>query len=378
MSVDNSLTTFKAIANFVTCLNEVFGNSHKPLKLYAHLLSKTTLMHEKPIQKHLQAISNFCISNREAIASKDIQQLSQSTIVYSHRVYINLQVIMLEADSETLPMIWQHLLILSALTDPTGKAKEILKEMINDNNTNKSEANFLNDIIGKVESHVNPDSSPMEAVTSILQSGVFTDLIGGMGTGIQDGSLDLSKLMGTVQKMVGTISEPQNGGNNPSEKNENATPETPSATPPVDPMSLISNMMANMGNNANPNAPPGMPDLGALMGNMGNNANPNAPPGMPDLGALMANMANMGNNANPNAPPGMPDLGALMGMIGPMMGPILSSLNQPNTMPNTMPNLPTNETVVDKVQQAETLNSNLPLIEELPNESPADSIVEID
>jgi hypothetical protein len=51
---DASLITFKAIANFSNCLDEVFGEEQRSLKLYAHLINKTTIAHEKPILKHMK------------------------------------------------------------------------------------------------------------------------------------------------------------------------------------------------------------------------------------------------------------------------------------------------------------------------------------
>ena len=45
----------------------------------------------------------------------------------------------------------------------------------------------------------------MEAVSQILSSGIFTDLITGMGSGMKDGSLDIGKMMGTVQKLCSTM-----------------------------------------------------------------------------------------------------------------------------------------------------------------------------
>ena len=64
--VDTSLVTFKAISNFTTSLEEVFGKEERPLKLYVHLISKTTLSHEKAIQKHIEAFRFFCTANRDA------------------------------------------------------------------------------------------------------------------------------------------------------------------------------------------------------------------------------------------------------------------------------------------------------------------------
>ena len=47
----------------------------------------------------------------------------------------------------------------------------------------------------------------MDAVTKILNSGVFSDIITGMNTKVETGNLDLSKLMETVQNMCSTIEE---------------------------------------------------------------------------------------------------------------------------------------------------------------------------
>lgn len=251
---DNSLVTFKAISNFTTCLSEVFGNSNRALKLYAHLISKTTLSHDIPIQKHITAVKDFCVANRDAILTKSSNKIN-GEIKYSQRVYIDIKEIFTQSDIDTREIIWKHLLTLSALTDPTARAKEMLKE------TGKNavnEADFLSNIIGKVEEHVDPNANPMDAVSSIMKSGIFTELVGGMGNGLQDGSLDLSKLMGTVQKMVTTLNDGVESQGNSKDGS--------------DPSEIMNTMMANIsaGGNGNSSTPPnGMPDISAIMGMVG-------------------------------------------------------------------------------------------------------------
>jgi hypothetical protein len=198
-NVDTSLVTFKAISNFITSLAEVFPKQ-RSLKLYAHLIGKTTLAHDKAIKKHIDAFTE----------EKNHANIQNGNIMYSERVFIDIDSIFAESDAETMDVIWNHLLTISALVDPTGKARQILKEnTVSGDST--SEAKFLENIIGKVEEHVDPNANPMEAVSSIMQSGVFTELVGGMGNGLQDGSLDLGKLMGTVQSMVTTLGNEQGG-----------------------------------------------------------------------------------------------------------------------------------------------------------------------
>ena len=212
---DTSLITFKAISNFTSDLGSVFSDTHRSLKLYSHLINKTTISHDKPIQKHIDAFKSFCVSNREAIADKNIKGLKQHRITYSKRVFIDMNNILKEADKETVSIIWKHLLTISAIVDPTGKARKILKECSEKKgmDSDGTEIDFLSDIISKVEQNVDPNANPLDAVSSIMKSGVFTDLVNGMGDGLQNGSLDLNKLMGTVQKMVTKLdSEKQDGG----------------------------------------------------------------------------------------------------------------------------------------------------------------------
>lgn len=249
MSADTSLITFKAIADFTTCLGEVF--TQRSLKLYVHLITKTTLAHHEPIQKHINAFRKFCRANRDAIAEKNAAKLVEKSITYSQRVFINMELIFKQADVDTAKVIWTHLLTISALVDPTGKARQILKDT-SDTGQN-TEADFLSNIIGKVEEHVDPNANPMEAVASIMSSGIFTDLVGGMGNGLQDGSLDLGKLMGTVQTMVSGLSA-QAGGD--SEAGE--------------PLELINTMMGSLSAGANSEGvPQGAPNLSGMLNMMG-------------------------------------------------------------------------------------------------------------
>tara|TARA_Y100000389_G_scaffold91501_1_gene88080 strand:- start:1729 stop:2649 length:921 start_codon:yes stop_codon:yes gene_type:complete len=248
-NVDTSLVTFKAISNFTTSLAEVFPKQ-RSLKLYAHLIGKTTLAHDKAIKKHIDAFTSFCVSNRSALEEKNHINIQNAKIVYSERVFIDIDGIFAEADTETMDVIWNHLLTISALVDPTGKARQILKEnTVSGDST--SEAKFLENIIGKVEEHVDPNANPMEAVSSIMQSGVFTELVGGMGNGLQDGSLDLGKLMGTVQSMVTTLGNEQGGVGESKEGN---------------PMEMLSGMMGAL--NEGSGSDGDMSSLVSMMGPM--------------------------------------------------------------------------------------------------------------
>jgi len=250
-SSDYNLLAFKSISDFVKQLCEIFAKKNHSLKLYEHLLNKTTLSHEKSIKKHIELFKIFCIANREAILTKNSKILVQNKVEYSTRVYIDFSNIFSDSDNETTSVIWKHLLTISALVDPAGKAKEILK-----NKTDSKEANFLSDIINKVETNVTPGSNPLEAMSSIMSSGVFNDLISGMNTGIQSGDLDLGKLMGTVQTMCASLSI--NDGDSEAKNN---------------PLDMINSLVSNMQNNDNPE----LKDLTSILGPMLSTLNIPAP-----------------------------------------------------------------------------------------------------
>ena len=239
-----SLVIFKAICNFTNDLGEVFSKKHRPLKLYVHLINKTTISHNKPIQKHVEAFKLFCVDNRNAIFEKKTENLVRTTISYSETVYIDIKYIFSIADSECTDIIWQHLLTISALVDPESNAKDILKE---EKLNTKSESDFLADVISKVENNVDTNANPMEAITSIMQSGIFTDLVSGMGKGIENGSLDLGKLMGSAQQMISKLSD-EAGDHQGGEQATN----------------MINTMMSNMSNSEQG----GVPDISALLGPM--------------------------------------------------------------------------------------------------------------
>ena len=287
---DTSLISFKSIATFTKDLAEMYALNQRSLKLYRHLINKTTIAHDKPIKKHIQAFRDFCVANRDAITTMDEKKFVTNRVVYSDRVYIDFKDIFKLADSQTKVIIWKHFLTISALVDPAGKAKEVLK-----NSNSGKEGDFLSDIITKVEKHVDPNANPMEAVNSIMKSGIFNDLIGGMNDGLQSGSLDLGKLMGTVQSMVTSLGEKSGD----SEGGDQA-------------MNVINTMIGSMMGGAGGAGASGGADGASGGADSGGG-------GMPDIasmmGPLLAGLTGGGGGAGSSG--GMPDLASMMsGLMG--------------------------------------------------------------
>lgn len=244
MNEDTVLIGFKAICNFINDLESVYGNKHKPLRLYKRLVNHTQISHDNIIRKHIGLFQQFCVSNQEALSEQNREKLVEKRIEYSERVYVDIGFILGVADGETTPVIWKHLLTISAIVDPTGRAKEILKKSVQEGKSGKEETDFLTSIISKVEKTVKPNANPMEAVSSLMQSGVFTEMMSDMSSK----KFDLTKLLGAVQGMVATL------GNQVGDD-----PEAKQA------MGMLNNVVGSMGNGG---APPDMAGMMQMMQTM--------------------------------------------------------------------------------------------------------------
>lgn len=202
----NNLVAFKTISNFVKDLNTVMGEKKHNIALYSRLVEKTTISHEEPIRKHVAAFTGYCISNRDSILEKDVAKITSPRIEYSDKVYLDMVDIFEASDAETKEAIFQHLLAISAVVDPGSNAKKILREAIEKKGSsdNKEEV-FLNKLITKVESAVDPEAikDPLTAVTSILTNGSFREVFSELQSGIGNGTLDMGKMLGAMSGMMG-------------------------------------------------------------------------------------------------------------------------------------------------------------------------------
>jgi hypothetical protein len=205
---NNSILVFKAITSFITDLHNEFGSKYKGITLYHRLLEKTGLVHTGPIMKHIECFTIFFSKNEDAMKTQEASKLVETRIIYSERVYVDVLNVLQNTDKDSSLIIWQHLLNIWGLIDPSSHAKNTLKELLKEDESKESD--FLSNIIQKVEQSVDPSklntNNPMEMVSSLMQSGTFNDLISGMQKGLSDGSLDMGKLMGSVQGMMSKMS----------------------------------------------------------------------------------------------------------------------------------------------------------------------------
>lgn len=206
--VKNDLIVFKAINNFINQLAEQFGKNHKPLSLYHRLVKQTPVSNTAVIHKHVNIWRQFCIANRDLILNKNYKDFKETTISYSERVFINLKYVFgLVKDHEILGTMWKHLMYIAALLDPGSRAKDILKESMRTTSIkdDSKEAEFINSIISSVENSDIDASNPMGAISSLMSSGLLGNMMGNMMGNMQNGNLDMGKLFGLVQTMIGSM-----------------------------------------------------------------------------------------------------------------------------------------------------------------------------
>jgi hypothetical protein len=166
-------------------------------------------MHEEPIKKHVSLFYQFVKANEEAIMEKDASKFNSYSIFYSEKVGIDLKEIFDWADTQEKNAIFKHLLALLAVLDPSSSAKELLKKEIDSKKKKGEEGNeemFLKNIIDKVSSEMDTDlDNPMQLMSKMMTSGVFKDIVEDMNSSLSEGSLDMGKMVNTMQMIMGNL-----------------------------------------------------------------------------------------------------------------------------------------------------------------------------
>ena len=225
---EDTIFLFKCIVDFIHCLRDLYGENQHSLELYDLLMEKTGIVHEEPIKKHIHLFYEFVRENEEAILENSPTLIKKWKIEYSDKVYIDLKPIFEYCSESDMKVLWEHLLTLLAVLIPTSQAKQILKQQknkkkkknqkTNKKNSNSGETNeddFLSNIMDKVGKHIDPSktSNPAEMMTGIMSSGLFGELMEDMNKGMSSGDLDINKMMGSLQGMIGNLSTMMDNAN---------------------------------------------------------------------------------------------------------------------------------------------------------------------
>lgn len=209
---------FNAIKSFVTEINSIYGAHYKPLALYGRLIEKTNISHTIPVNKHVNAFRKFMVANRNAIYNMNEQEFKPHKIQYNDNVYFNVKTIMNMADPDTQQVIWQHLLVLSALLDPESKAKQRIKEhqlalSQSDEGTMAPGMDpMLSGIMNMVSSAMMDGGSGSgsgggmgdmgQVFGQIMSSGILPKMMTTISSSVKDGQLDIGSIVSSVQSLA--------------------------------------------------------------------------------------------------------------------------------------------------------------------------------
>jgi len=212
---NNTALAFNTICNFIRDLSASFGNKQKSLLLYGHLIEKTGLIHIDPVKKHINIFKKYTEENQEAIENRDKSKFNSTSISYSDKVAIDLKGVFSMCDKEEEKVVWNHLLTISAVLNPLGNAKQILKDLTASSSAKKgggsdlNEDNFLKNIMDKIGSEVeNYDTenmNPMQMIGSMMSSGALNDIFQSISSGLNEGNLDMGSMMNSMQSLVGNL-----------------------------------------------------------------------------------------------------------------------------------------------------------------------------
>jgi hypothetical protein len=167
------------------------GENHINIQLYNRLLEKTTLTNTTSIEKHISIFKEFCVSNNESIINRNYNEFESEGVNFSDNIYINFKNVFEEGNEEDCDRLWGMLNNFAKKTKPRDN-------------------NFLANLMGKIEGSVDVNTSnPMEAITSMMSSGVFTDLVGTMTSGLSNGDITLGSLFGQMNDLAGNLGDGQ-------------------------------------------------------------------------------------------------------------------------------------------------------------------------
>lgn len=211
-------TTFSSISCLLNDLKELNKNN-RPLALYNRLVQKLSQEDENIIKKHVDIFKNFLSQYSDIILNKKTLP-EDAEIVFRKKgdkidIYVDIGKIYKNAPEEERTNIMKHLLTLHELILPGKGALEKLENPLTELgiDTSTNEGKFVQNIFEQAKPVAeNIDSSdPSELFTSILSSGLFKNMATDLKSQMDTGSLDVSKLFGTMQSLMTNLTTSAQG-----------------------------------------------------------------------------------------------------------------------------------------------------------------------
>lgn len=226
MDAEDSKVAFRAIRDFVDDLWDLFDNKSKkttPLGLYRRLTQ--CIKEDEPgpgIDKCLSGFRLFLTTYSGCLSDPNemMETIPRDTVIRygtSKNVYLEIQKYLYQTKGDDREVIRQHLLTIAAIIEPSEEALASLENAGNilgkmGLNDDSNESKFIGNIMGRARSameNVNTED-PSEAIMGLLGSGLVPDIIQGLQSGVENGSLDMNKLLGGLQGAMASMGVPGN------------------------------------------------------------------------------------------------------------------------------------------------------------------------
>jgi len=206
---------YSAVISFVEELWDVFGEKTEisPLALYNRLLNHIKLGDKESINRCLTGFRYFVATYNDNLINDDMDNIPKNAkITYgtSDKIYIEMGKFIKNSDSDTCDVIRQHLLTISAILESDGEKAKILEDTLHKLNidTNTNEGKFVSDIMGKAHSamaNMDDVQDPTAAIASLMQSGLLSDLTTGIQQGVENGNMDVGRLLSSMQGAINNL-----------------------------------------------------------------------------------------------------------------------------------------------------------------------------
>lgn len=237
---------YAKILSFVNEVKNAFTD--EPIQLYYKLLKHTSISNTDAIIKHNEIFKKWILTNSVAIKDNNIKDCTEEGITFSARVYIPIKKIAISADKDTYDALCTHLQLLLFQFQPS---EDLANALISHESKPSGESEFINNFMTKIETNFKDKqfNNPMEAMMDMFSSGVFTELVDTMKEGVTNKSLNLNKLLGDVQGMVGTMSPNAPDLTQMAGMMGSGSTSSPSQPNIGDMMGMMSSMMNMLGGN---------------------------------------------------------------------------------------------------------------------------------
>lgn len=201
---------FDAISQFVNDLWEVFGNNKKitPLALYKRIIEHINKKSDiKAVERAVTPFKKFVQKYDKVILNREVVPRGEK-IYYgdNQKIYIDIESFIHRGDSETRSAIFQHLLTICAILNPSEEAFQELEKKESFPIEGK-EGEFLSGMLNRAKTSMEgvDTNNPMVAFSALAESGIVGELFSGLQQGMASGQMDFKKMLGSMQGLINNM-----------------------------------------------------------------------------------------------------------------------------------------------------------------------------